>query len=125
MLADIVTVTCCESFPNEYIANNGLSTGCEKVYVYVAASLTRWIGPLGFLSGHNKSIYPNTADSVPSGVVPDEVELNEMLVFGKLPPLPPDQVIQFVNPLLQSLPLNVQVLSLTLFVSGCTPEITT
>ena len=37
MLADIVTVVGDESFPNEYIANNGLSTDSEKVYVYVSA----------------------------------------------------------------------------------------
>ena len=88
MSADIVTVVGSESFPNEYIANNGLSTGCEKVYVYVAASLTRWIGPLGFLSGHNKSVYPYTNGSVLSGLVPDDVEFNIMLVFGKVAVLP-------------------------------------
>jgi hypothetical protein len=54
--------------------------------VYVAASLTRWIIPSGFLSGHDKLLYPYTDRKVSSKFGPDEVEFNVMFVFGKLPP---------------------------------------
>ena len=55
MLADIVTVVG-TVFPNEYIANNGLSTDSEKVYVYVSALKILWTLVFGFLSGHTNRV---------------------------------------------------------------------